>query len=57
MDELEREDLDFDDEHKKYKTATKKYQRAHRTEVGEANLEDDEHEDTVFIDNLPHTQG
>jgi hypothetical protein len=32
------------------------YERAHRTEVPEADLDADEQEETVFIDNLPDTE-
>jgi hypothetical protein len=45
MDELEHENIEFEDSDghgPKRKTAHKKFQRSHRTEVDEANLEDDE---------------
>ena len=48
MDELEQENIDFDEleedpsKRRGKKTHAKRHQRSHRTEIEEANLEDDE---------------
>ena len=59
MDDLEPEHIsDEEDESrkKKSKESSKGFSRKHRTEIEDAQLENDEQEETVFIDNLPNDE-
>lgn len=58
MDELEPEQVDFEDSKKKKKKSqgSQNFTRRHRTEVDEAHLSGDEQQETVFIDNLPNDE-
>lgn len=59
MDQLEMEVLSDDEEEKAARKKAKKERtvtRRHRSDVEEANLEDDEKCETVFIDNLPNSE-
>ena len=59
LDDLEPEHIsDEEDESrkKKSKESSKGFSRKHRTEIEDAQLENDEQEETVFIDNLPNDE-
>ena len=59
LDDLEPEHIsDEEDESrkKKSKESSKGFSRKHRTEIDDAQLENDEQEETVFIDNLPNDE-
>ena len=59
MDDLEPEHISDEEDqsrHKKSKESSKGWTRKHRTDIADAKLEDDEQEETVFIDNLPNDE-